>query len=542
MAVLLENVTNYIWQAFNVLQVPLGSTGSSPIKSTQGQVHKSKLKVLTANIGTILDLYGVEKGLEHYQGSSTLNFDQFKYYLQKEVFTLPDKLSLFELRNYETKVAEICWLLCRKKYLERDHKVFSDLSMFQIFRIFCVLAELVPDNDKTNYQVVLHPSEATTIAQKLASSLGNTLDDEDFINLSVTLGTYHLATFVAVLESRCLNKVTDNLAISEAIKEIYQNLVEDVIKKGYLSKRGYIFPAMREYWFVLRPSELTYYKSRSEKDRAGMINLEPGSRVEPKSGYKINLHTSERNFELGTSDNMSRLQWMSSLQLAVEHSGGCQSYQRLQVARRRSQRQGRIQDMLRAKDQLQKERTARQAAEGQAKELEAVVKEESKRLNELEQIRDKLERLLEEETQAKKDEEIVRALQARVLNEEWEKREELERLQIEQRLLLEEERGKRKEYEDLQRQKEQQLLDAQERLQQLENERKVLDDQLTIAHDKIKYSEDRKEALEAKLMIMTPLVKEGDRIRRSQSFMPSTKERPVFIEVRAATLRKTSKQ
>lgn len=66
--------------------------------------------------------------------------------------------------------------------------------------------------------------------------------------------------------------------------------------------------------------------------------------------------------------------------------------------------------MIRARVLLQKEKSARQAAEGQAKELEAVVKEEAKKLTELEQIRIKLEKLLEEETQAKRDEEIVRGL------------------------------------------------------------------------------------------------------------------------------------
>lgn len=416
--------------------------------------------MLTANIGTLLDLYGVERGLEHFRSTNYLNFDHFKYYLQREVFSsLPDKLPLADLRSYETKIAEICWLICRKQCLAGDH-AFSNTSLFQIYRIFCLLAELIPNassDEHNNYSVLLHPAEVSYIGQTLAQSLGCPWDEEDFTNLSVSMGSFRLAPFIAVLESRCLNGIKDEAAISEAISEIYQTYVEDVIKKGFLYKKGYIFPTMREYWFVLRPSELTYYKTRSEKDKCGSMIIESGSRVEAKTGYKIVLQTSERSFELGTTDHMSRLQWMSALQLAVDHSGGCQSYQRHQAVKRRMLRQGRLQDMLRAKAQLQLERNARQVAEGQAKELEAVVKEESKRLTELEQIKDKLERLLEEETQAKRDEEIVRALQARVLAEEWEKREELERLQEEQRILLEEERGKRKEYEELQQEKEAQL-------------------------------------------------------------------------------------
>lgn len=85
------------------------------------------------------------------------------------------------------------------------------------------------------------------------------------------------------------------------------------------------------------------------------------------------------------------------------------------------------------------------------------------------------------------------------------------------------------------------LLEAQERLQQLDKEKQVLDKQLKVAHDKVKMSEDQKEVLEARLLQVAP-IREGDRIRRAHSFMPSTKERPVMLEVRAATLKRPAKQ
>lgn len=303
--------------------------------------------------------------MEHFRSTNTLSFDHLKYYLQKEVYSsLPDKLPLSELRNYESKIAEICWLVCRKKYLSYEGRTFSDDAIFKIFRIFCVLAELTPDEGKPTYQVLLHPSEASHIAQTLANSLGCPWDEDDFTSLSVSIGSFRLAPFIAVLESRCLNGVKDEVAINEAVTDIYHTYVEDVIKKGFLSKRGYIFPTMKEYWFVLRPSELSYYKGRSEKEKCGSMSIEPGSRVEPKTGYKIVLHTPERTFELETTNHMSRLQWLSALQSAVDHSGGSQSFQRIQATKRRLQRQGRIQDMLRARAQLQFERNARQVAEG----------------------------------------------------------------------------------------------------------------------------------------------------------------------------------
>lgn len=533
MAVLLENVTNYVWHAFAALQ-----------QDKCGSVQKSKLKVLTANIGTLLDIHGVEKGLDHYRSTPNLNFHHFKYYLQREVFSsLADKIPLPELREYETKIAEACWFVCQKKYLDQEKRIFSDVSVLQIFRIFCLLAELIQDANSVTYQVLLHPSEASYVAQTLANSLGCIWDEEDFIDLGMSIGAFRLAPFIAVLESRCLVGIKDEDAIAEAVADLYQTFVDDVIKKGFLYKKGYIFSTMKEYWFVLRPSELSFYKGRSEKERCGALTIEAGSKVEPKAGYKILLQTPERTFELGASDHMTRLQWISALQLAADHSATYQTYQRMQASKRRLQRQGRSQEILRARAQLQLERSARKAAEGQAKELEAVVLEESKRLTELQQIRSNLEKLLEEETQAKRDEEIVRALQARVLAEEWEKREELEKLQVEQRMLLEEEREKRIEYEEVQHKKEFELKAAQDRLDQLDRERRSLDDALKLAVDKIQLSEERREILESRLLEVAPSLRdrEGDRIRRARSFVPSTKEKPILLEVRAATLRRPLK-
>lgn len=48
-------------------------------------MFRTHSQVLTANIGTLMDLYGMEKGLEHYQSTQSLTFDQYIYYLQKEV-------------------------------------------------------------------------------------------------------------------------------------------------------------------------------------------------------------------------------------------------------------------------------------------------------------------------------------------------------------------------------------------------------------------------------------------------------------------------
>nr|CAD7394255.1 unnamed protein product [Timema cristinae] len=542
--------------------------------------------------------------------------------------SLPDTISLPTLREYESRIDEVCWLVCKKHYLHREHVVFSDSCVYKLFRIFCLLADLVPESSQV-FQVLLAAPEVGNVAAQLVASLGLEWDAPDFDALSSAICAFRFSTFLAVLESKYSGSgMVEQEGLEEAVQDMYQTFLHDVIKKGHVQKRGYLLPTMREYWFVLQPTELTYYKSQDEKELCGSIALNTMCWVDscqssPKDKVqRFVLNTNDRSFELAAPDHrrvQSRLQWLSALQTAISHSGGSNGYQRGQVLRRRQQRvaelsriieenrrrSSQIQDMELTKAQLQQEKMeekrlqeledmkmkleklleeetqakrdeeivrnlqassmsqsysvlppfflsyscpfyshhffqARVAAEHQARELEAVHREEEKRLQELEDMKMKLEKLLEEETQAKRDEEIVRNLQARVLREEWEKRDELEKLQEEQRVLLDMEREKRIEFEWKQREKELHLQEAEGRLKQLEEERLQLDRELNAARDKITISERSKEVLEARLRVMEPQVREPDRVRRALSFMPSTKERPASLQTRYNSLRRTS--
>uniref|UniRef100_A0A023F3R7 Putative pleckstrin similarity domain protein n=2 Tax=Triatoma infestans TaxID=30076 RepID=A0A023F3R7_TRIIF len=500
MATLLKNVTNSIWHAFNSL-----ATDSS------GNVMKSKLKVLTANIGTLLDLYGVEKGLDHYRSTSTLNFHHFKYYLLKEVFSsLADTLPLPALRDYEARIDEVCWLVCKRIYTPRD--LLPETCLLPLFRVFCMLGQLTHLGGDI-YQVLLESSEAGLITSQLVTSLGKQWDNDAYNGLTHNTAGFKFGTFLALLESKYLVG-SEPPVLQEVVTGLADTFLCDVIKKGNLMKRGYLLPTMREYWFVLQPTQLAYYKSMDERELCGVINLDPNCWVDTKMN-KILIHTSDnRCIELASHDHRSRLQWTSAVQLAICQSGSSQGYQRNLAARRQKQRKlDEAEDRRRSSlihdmgVQLQAEKMARVAAELQAKELKVA---QEKQLSEL-------EALLQVETQAKRDEEIVRNLQARVLREEWEKREELEQLQEEQRMLLEQERAKRREFEIKQKEKEEQLMAAESRLKELEEERERLDKELQKARDKIFFVEHT---------VSRDINKSGTKVRRTMSFMPSTKDRP----------------
>lgn len=475
---------------------------------------------------------------------------------------------------------QICWLVCRKCYVSESPAYYSESTIYKLFRIFCMLACLSEKPDEDQCEVLLHASEATVIVQQLLNALGldfeNSSPQYDYLVNSELL--FRFDQFLELTEFRelCTGNDEYRQSLTEAVDEIFHTYIRDIIKKGFLMRRGYLLPTLREYWFVLQPCQLHYYKSANERDLCGTIQLDSRATVRllptppGRSDNRVRkflLIVGDRQFEMASADQRTRMQWIASLQLAITYSAGKEGFQRDLAARRRKQREANRQkrmhdDLVRTthmqeaqetKAMLEREKLARLAAEHQAKKLEAVAREDSRRVAELEDIKLNLEQLLEDETQAKRDEEIVRALQARVLSEEWEKREELEQLQEEQRLLLEEERRKRMEFETRQQEKEQQLRDAELRLRELEEERQRLDQELRVSRSKIQQSEDAKEVLETKLFSMPPFkssttanedndeeeVEQDDinnninnnnggvKVRRAVSFIPSTKERPI---------------
>lgn len=524
MAHLFKNITNSIWHAFYALQ-----------SNTSDTVAKSRLKVLTANIGTLMDLYNVEKGLDHYQSTSSLTFEQYLYYLQKEVFSsITDSASIQTLRTLEEGIDRICWLVCKKSYLERSHPVFEDNSVYQLFRIFCLLAETEMDALNSSYMVKMHGDEVAQVASHLVASLGLQWDSADYSALSEAIGMFRFSTFLAVLESKYSGGGDlDTIALTEAIDDLYQLYIENVIKKGYLMKKGFLLPTLRYFWFVLRPGELIYYKDSQQKDPSGLIQLHANCWADivniGKPDKKFMLSTPEHKcIELVAEDHKGRLQWLAALQIAIQYSGEKICYQRCLANHRRSLRQAVKQEKEETKLELQHERQARIAAESQAKRLEALSKEEEARVQELEVVKQKLEVLLQEEKQALRDEEIVRNLQARVLREEWERREQLEKLQQEQEELLESEKMKRLEFQRKQQENERQLEDAELHLQQLKVEKEHLDSELRVAREKIKRAEEAQILLETQ--IITRQGRGGDRVRRAHSYIPNVTEITLSLE------------
>lgn len=513
MAALASDAAVGLWHAFEFFD-----------EHKNGQVQKSKLKVLTANLCTVLDSPSVENGLQDFRSTSYLVFEDYIYYLRKELFSALST-SMLDPRDpskYLTSIEETCWLVCRSKYLKRDQQALPDNCVFQLFRVFCLLAEQIPGS-KANPSMVtmaLPSEEVEYIVRHFVVALGKEWDRSDFAQIAEVVQSFKFEVFLALVETS-YSKNVEMPGLVEATQEVYEMLVEDVLKKGILSRKGNFFSTWKAFWFVLKPLCLTFFSDRSEKGQRGEISIHGQCSVESVSespngrGNKFSLSCGDKCFEFMASDHKTKLQWMTALQTAIDHHGRKETYQKRLASRRKNER-----DALKAakleeetslvyqqsllekqRSELEAEKLARIAAEAEARNQANLREQEAQRLKELEAAKKELEHLLEVEKQAKRDEEIVRNLQARLLREEWEKREELEQLQERQSSLLAEEKTKREGLQQEQQLKEKQLEEAKKKLAELEREKGRLDRQLKEVQGKVEVAERAKEVLESKLRV-----------------------------------------
>ncbi|CAG0895002.1 unnamed protein product [Cyprideis torosa] len=549
MSSLFSLVQSAVWHVFNFLD-----------DQQAGRVQKSRLKVLAANLGTVLQRPNIERGLDDFRSTPNLSYPDFKYYLSVELFSGLLIEDAGKSRQLQNEVEDLCWIICKQSFLRRLKAVLPDQCVYQLFRVFCTLCQELPD-EKTGLKMLLHVSELQLITSGFVSSFGKPFDLETFQLKTKEQEFFSMTETLRFLESHYASSVEDLAALKEAVQELFDTYSQDVLKKGFLCKKGELFPTFKEFWFVLCPFALRYYNGPDQKDCKGEIPLLGSCRVDSaldasqshplssasmtsltggtsssKGGQtKFILRVEDRTWEFQACDAKTKLQWLTALRTAFECSSTSTSHAQAQAAVRRREREiakkkeleererrrSQIDIMEKTKAELLAEKLAREAAEAEARHLQVEKEEGSKKVKELVELKTELERLLEEETQSRKDEEIVRNLQARVLREEWDKREELERLQEEQRKMLEEEREKRRDFERKQREKEKQLEEAERYLKFVEDERRRLDNELRGVRDRLDTHEHFKGILEAKMKARGAETKEGSGVSRAVSLIPS---------------------
>ncbi|XP_068611246.1 differentially expressed in FDCP 6 homolog [Brachionichthys hirsutus] len=476
-----------IWYAFTSLDV-----------EKCGKVSKSQLKVLSHNLYTVLNIPHDPVALEeHFQDDDDGPVSNHGYmpYLNKYIL---DKVK--EGTFDKEKFDDLCWMMTSKKNFAGPSKraVLSERDCFKLFCLFNLLSE-------DRYPLVMMQEEVEYLLKKISTGMSQEWDGkplEDLLSQDATGGEEGMSvwSFLEHMGAGRLLKVTSAEAFSLALNEVFLEMYHNVLKMGYMWKKGHVRRNWTERWFVLQPSSVTYYVSEDLKDKRGEIQLDKSCVVESvpdREGKRCMLcvKTHNKTFEMSASDQKQKVEWTQAIQTALrlQREGKSSLHHELKLKRRfqrdNSQRQrsqsarsscssrssqsddSNLQELEKEKDRqdLEIESIIQHARELEAKRREAEEKEKKKQrevqmelerqLKEAETLRDSMqeemkEKAREAEQQKKRIQELELTQQEleAALNIQIQARLEEERARQELESLLQVEEEKRKECQLLQEQ------------------------------------------------------------------------------------------
>ncbi|XP_075835811.1 differentially expressed in FDCP 6 homolog isoform X2 [Microtus pennsylvanicus] len=259
-----------IWYAFTALDV-----------EKSGKVSKSQLKVLSHNLYTVLHIPHDPVALEEHfrdDDDGPVSSQGYMPYLNKYILDKVEE-GAFVKEHFD----ELCWTLTAKKNYRADSNGNSLLSNQDAFRLWCLFNFLSEDK----YPLIMVPDEVEYLLKKLLGSMSLEIGLGELEELLAqeaqavqTSGGLSVWQFLELFNSgRCLRGVGRD-SLSMAIQEVYQELIQDVLKQGYLWKRGHLRRNWAERWFQLQPSCLCYFGSEECKEKRGTIPLDAHCCVE----------------------------------------------------------------------------------------------------------------------------------------------------------------------------------------------------------------------------------------------------------------------
>ena len=127
---------------------------------------------------------------------------------------------------------------------------------------------------------------------------GTDWDPEEFDSVVEVIPAFKFGIFLTVLEGKYAKDI-DEGGMREAIRDIHDYFVKDILKKGYLGRKMDILPAFREHFFVLQPQVRSYIiLGRSSGGvyffLASGGGLRVGTGFDPEGGYRVG--TVSKNF------------------------------------------------------------------------------------------------------------------------------------------------------------------------------------------------------------------------------------------------------
>lgn len=456
-----------------------------------------------------------------------------KYILDKVVE------GVFVKENFD----ELCWTLTAKKNYKHDKNGNCTISDRDAFRLWCLFNFLSEDK----YPLMMVPDEVEYLLKKICTEMSmewNAGELDEFLSQEAFQNGITVWVFLEWVNSGRFTRGIERETLTMAVEEVYQEIIEDVLKQGYLWKKGQLRRNWTERWFILKPNVLSYYVSEDRKERKGIIPLDRNCCVEvlsERDGKRCMfcVKTPSRTFEMCASDTKQRQEWTTAIQTAIRlQAEGKKSLHKDLKQKRRDQRELREKRRAAKEEELQRLKQLQEEKERKLQELEllkeaqrqaeTLLKEENqrrkqqheemqraleiqlrqaeqarasmqvemelkeaeadrqkKRIQELEAMQKSLEEALFAEVSARQEEESKRYAQTNLLTEEEEKMKELMQLKEEQEeLIIKTEREKQELKQEMEN-KTKILEEAQKQLEEVRVNRQRADQDVAAAQRKL---------------------------------------------------------
>nr|XP_046185213.1 differentially expressed in FDCP 6 homolog isoform X4 [Oncorhynchus gorbuscha] len=324
-------------------------------------------------------------------------------------------------------------------------------SLRDCFKLFCLFNLLSEDH----YPLIMIPQEVEYLMKKISTAMnqewdGKPLEDLLSQNASVQEEGMSVWVFLDHMGAGRLLRVSNAGAFSLALDQVFFEMYHNVLKRGYMWKKGHVRRNWMERWFVLRPSFMAYYASEDLKDKKGEIPLDQYCVVEAipdRDGKRclFCVKTTSKTYEMSAADQRQKVEWTQALQTAI----------RLQGERKSS-----LHQELKLKRQVQREQSLRERS----------LSASSSRGNQSEELTiQDLEK--EKERQGREIESIIqhqREVEARRREEEEKEREQQKEVQRELERQLEEAEKLRESMQAEMAEKEKEAEQQRKRIQELE--------------------------------------------------------------------------
>ncbi|XP_074500597.1 differentially expressed in FDCP 6 homolog isoform X3 [Sebastes fasciatus] len=401
-----------IWYGFTALDL-----------EKSGKVSKSQLKVLSHNLCTVLSIPHDPVALEEHfrdDDDGPVSSQGYMPYLNKYIL---DKV--IEGSFIKENVDELCWTLTAKKNYQTDKTSCTVLPEKDAFRLWCLFNFLSEDK----YPLVMVPDEVEYLLKKVCMAMSiefNYVELEDFFSQeSVQQSGITVWVFLEMMNSGRMTRGIEKSIVSMAIEEVYREIVGDVLKEGYLWKKGQLRRNWKERWFTLRPSNLSYYTGEDRKDCQGNIVLDGNCCVEvvlveqvlpDRDGKRCMfcLKTLSKTYEMSASDTKQRQEWTTAIQTAIRlHVEGKTSLHKDLKLKRREQREQREKRRQSKEEELQRLRALQEERERKLAELD-LLKEAQKQAQALLEQDEQRRRLQHEQLQRALEVQLKEAEEARV--------------------------------------------------------------------------------------------------------------------------------